>query len=222
MMTLLLLGFLTGMRHAMEADHLAAVASLATRSNSAKHAVAQGAVWGVGHTVTLFLFGGAVLALDSVMPERLAQGLESAVGIMLVVLGCDVLRRTVQDRLRLATDSERHASLHYRDDHRSHQPPFPVRALLVGLMHGMAGSAALILLTLQHVHSLWVGLAYIALFGGGSIAGMAMLSLAIAVPLCYSSKMLTGLHRCLQGAIGLFTVLLGAVIVFDIGTALAL
>ena len=99
MISILLLGLLLGMKHAIEADHVAALATLATRSQSLAQTVKLGAVWGLGHTLTLLLFGGLVLALDLVMPERLAQALEFAVGIMLVLLGLDVLRRISRERV---------------------------------------------------------------------------------------------------------------------------
>lgn len=203
MSSLLLLGFVVGMRHAVETDHVAAVASLATRSGSTRHTMLQGAAWGVGHTMTLFLIGSAVLMLDVVMPERLALGLEFAVGFMLIALGADVLRRLNRDRINRGRvlDPLRQAIASPRG--------FPLRALAVGLMHGMAGSAALILLTLQQVHSVAEGLAYIALFGIGSIAGMAALSALIALPLRYSAHSFGGLHNGFQAMIGCATVALG-------------
>ncbi len=229
-LTLLLLGFVLGMRHAVETDHVAAVASLATRSNGLGESMRQGAAWGLGHTLTLFVFGGLVLVLDVVMPETLARGLEFAVGLMLVGLGADVLWRLGRERIHFHThrhaDGEVHFHAHSHAGERGHDPDrhahghadrFPVRAMLVGLMHGMAGSAALIILTLQTVQSPWAGLAYIALFGAGSIAGMALLSVAIAVPLRLSAKGLTWLHNGLQAVVGIATVAIGAGLVYRIG-----
>ncbi|GAB4355940.1 MAG: hydantoin utilization protein A [Gammaproteobacteria bacterium] len=229
MTSLLLLGFVLGMRHAIEADHVAAVASLATRSPSVRHTVFQGAAWGMGHTLTLTLFGSVVLLLDSVMPERFASMLELAVGMMLIALGIDVLYRLHRKRVHFHSHrhggdvvhfhahshppEERHDPQHHQHTHPSR---FPLRALLVGLMHGMAGSAALILLTLQHVRSVAEGMGYIALFGIGSIAGMAALSVVIAVPLRYSARKLTWLHNGLQAGIGAATLALGAHLVIDI------
>ena len=229
-LTLLLLGFLIGMRHAVESDHVAAVASLATRSTSLGDSVRQGAAWGLGHTLTLFIFGGLVLVLDVVMPETMARVLELAVGIMLVGLGTDVLWRLGRDRIHFHThrhdDGKVHFHAHSHAGEQTHDPArhnhghadrFPVRAMLVGLMHGMAGSAALIILTLQTVQSPWAGLAYIALFGIGSIAGMALLSAAIAVPLHLSARGMTRLHNGLQAAVGIATMAIGAGLVYRIG-----
>jgi hypothetical protein len=228
--TLLLLGFLIGMRHAVETDHVAAVASLATRSTSLGESVRQGAAWGLGHTLTLFLFGGLVLVLDVVMPETMARGLEFAVGVMLVGLGMDVLWRLCRERIHFHThrhaDGEEHFHAHSHAGEQGHDlarhahghvERFPLRAMLVGLMHGMAGSAALIILTLQTVESPWAGLAYIALFGIGSIAGMALLSVAIAIPLRLSARGMTWLHNGLQAAVGIATMAIGAGLVYRIG-----
>lgn len=228
---LLSLGFLIGMRHAMETDHLAAVASLATRSRSVSDTIRQGAVWGMGHTITLFAFGSLVLLLDAVVPEVLAQSLEFLVGLMLLGLGTDVLRRLLRDRIHFHVHRHADGRLHYhahshagesghpavhRHGHgKSHD--FPLRALFVGVMHGMAGSAPLILLTLQAVHSPLAGMVYIALFGIGSIAGMAAMSVIIAIPLRYSASGLTWLHSGLQAVIGVITLVVGGVMVYDIG-----
>ncbi len=228
--TLLLLGFLIGMRHAVEADHVAAVASLATRSEGLRESLRQGAAWGLGHTLTLFLFGSLVLVLDLAMPETLALGLEFAVGLMLIALGCDVLWRLARERIHFHTHRHDDGAVHFhahshagepghdpaRHAHR-HPSGFPTRAVLVGLMHGMAGSAALIVLTLQTVRSPLAGLAYIALFGLGSIVGMALLSVVIAIPLRLSAKSMTWLHNGLQGAVGIATVAIGCGLVYRTG-----
>jgi len=226
----LLLGFLIGMRHAVEADHVAAVATLATRGRSVADAVWQGAVWGLGHTLTLLVIGSIVLLLNAVVPARAAHALEFAVGVMLVILGVDVLRRLWRERIHFHThrhaDGAEHFHAHAHDPGAAHDPAhhdhghrqgFPVRALLIGAMHGMAGSAALILLTLESVGAPAVGILYIALFGLGSIAGMAALSVVIAVPLRYSAHGLTRLHNSLRGAIGVATIALGGLLMVQVG-----
>ncbi len=230
MFTVLLFGFLIGMQHAMEADHVAAVASLASRSSSLRQTATQGAVWGFGHSLALFLFGSMVLLMDAVVPERFALGLELAVGLMLVLLGLDVLRRVVRDRIHfhrhqhgtadhVHAHSHRGGGEHDSDPHHHDHPSrvFPLRALLVGLMHGMAGSAALIVLTLNSVESLAQGLFYILLFGIGSILGMAILAMVISLPLRYSARSLTWAHNGLQLLVGVVTVGLGASLVYQLG-----
>lgn len=231
MLSVLLLGFLVGLQHATEADHLAAVASLATRGYSLLDATKQGVVWGLGHTLTLALFGGAVLLADRLVPGKLAQGLELSVGLMLIALGVDVLRRVLRERLHFHVHhhgaqkhfhAHRHQgqAAHALDPHRHEHPTgFPIRALLVGLMHGMAGSAALIVLALGAVESVWLGLIYMFLFGFGSVVGMALLGAAISVPLRYAAKGLTWLHNGLRATVGVFTVGLGIYILYEIGFA---
>jgi hypothetical protein len=230
--SVLLLGFMIGMRHALDADHVAAVASLATRSQSISDTVRQGAFWGLGHTATLFLFGTVVLTLDAVISERLAHGLEFLVGLMLIVLGVDVLRRMIKDRIHFHVHRHVNGALHFHahshagekghgPDHHchDHSRDFPLRALFVGSMHGMAGSAALILLTLQAVETPMQGLLYIALFGAGSILSMLGLSAVIAVPLRLSGmgQRLTWLHMGFQATIGIVTMAMGTMLAYQIG-----
>jgi high-affinity nickel permease len=230
MLSLLFIGFLIGMRHALEADHVAAVATLATTTDSLKSAVKQGAVWGLGHTIALFLFGSIVILTDIVMPETMALGLEFIVGIMLLVLGIDVIRKMIRDKVHFHTHqhgkNKQHFHAHKHKNETLHDPKqhqhkhsskFPRKALFIGLMHGMAGSAALILLTLQTVTSPLTGLMYILLFGIGSIIGMAALSVVIAIPLRHSAKGLTWLHNGLQGVIGLATIVLGSSLIYSTG-----
>lgn len=227
---LLTLGLVIGMRHAMETDHLAAMASLATRSQSMGDTIRQGAAWGAGHTITLCIFGSMVLLLDAVMSETLAQVLELMVGLMLLGLGGDVLRRLLRERIHFHTHQHEDGAAHFHahshagdtshpavHQHKHASKRFPVRAFLVGMMHGMAGSAALIVLTLQTVQSPLMGLLYIVLFGVGSIAGMALLSLVIAVPLRYSASGLTWMHNGLQAVIAVITLAVGGSMVYHIG-----
>lgn len=223
--TILLLGLLLGMRHALDADHLAAVATLVTRSRSVGQTALQGLAWGAGHTLTLLLFGGAVLVLGLALPERAALALELAVGVMLVFLGADVLYRLVRGRVHFHAhrhaDGEAHFHAHAHREETEHDPErhehghgFPMRALLVGMVHGMAGSAALILLSLEALHSPAWGLVYIALFGIGSIAGMAVLSVVIALPIRLTSGRLDRAHGVLSALLGLGTVLIGCYVVY--------
>ena len=228
-MSLLLLGFLIGMRHALEADHVAAVALLATRSRSVTQAVRTGVFWGLGHTITLFLFGTVVILVDAVVPERLAQGLELAVALLLIGLGFDVIRRVLRDRIHYHVhaheDGARHfhahshsGERHHESSHRHEHPDrFPLRALFVGLVHGMAGSAALILLTLSTVESMPKALLYMLLFGLGSVLGMAMFSLIIAIPLRYWARGLTWIHNGVQVALAIVTIALGVGLCYEVG-----
>jgi ABC-type nickel/cobalt efflux system permease component RcnA len=216
--SLLSLGFVLGMRHAMETDHVAAVASLATRSVSGADTARLAAMWGVGHTLTLLVFCCVVVALDTVMPQQLAQALELGVGVLLVALGADVLRRLWREGQAQA-DHPVHA---HACPGSTHEAPdrgrFPLRALLVGMMHGMAGSAALILLTLETAQSAQTAVLYVLLFGVGSIVGMITFSVLISVPLSYA-RGISWLRVHLRGAIGGATVCIGTWMVYDIAVA---
>lgn len=232
MISILFFGFLLGMRHAVEADHIAAVASLTSKTTSTRHGIRQGMAWGLGHTLTLFLFGALVLFVVNVIPEKIANGLEMIVGIMLIILGIDVLYRIYKERVHFHAHTHGdkkphfHAHSHKGEKKHNHDPSahehdhpkgFPVRALLVGLMHGMAGSAALIILTLQTLTSPWLGLFYIAIFGIGSIVGMGLFSLVIVIPL-RAAKQMTWLYNGLQAIVGIGTVAIGIVTVVQITT----
>ena len=210
---LLVAGFLLGVRHALDPDHLAAVASISTEAKSIRDRVTQGAVWGIGHTLTLLVFGGVAILLGNLIPETLSAWLEAAVGLMLVLLGLDVLRRVRAERVHIHVHAhdlqEQHLHFHYhREDvshDHSHPKTFPFRALFVGLMHGMAGSAALVLLAVSATTQPSHGMAYVIVFGIGSILGMAALSAVLSLPLRslpirYHRQLRTGLGLATMGA----------------------
>lgn len=221
-----------GLRHALEADHLAAVATLVSRSPSASKAWPLGALWGLGHTATLFVVGGIVMALSSEVPENISHYIEMAVGVMLVVLGTDVFYRVVRDRVHFhghrhaEGTTHFHAHSHAFETKDSHDPDahshghMRIRATLVGVMHGLAGSAALVLLSAKAVPTYIGGLIYIAVFGAGSIAGMAVMSIIIAAPMAFAARSLTWTFNSLKGAVGLGTVALGLFIIYRSGQVL--
>jgi high-affinity nickel permease len=215
------LGFLLGMQHALEADHIAAVSSIAARRSDIGDIVKHGLTWGLGHTLTLFAFAGAAILLGHTIPEQVARPIETAVGIMLVGLGAHVLWRLWRDRVHFHQHGHGDGTVHIhahshageiaphaRASH-AHAHGFRWRALLVGLMHGMAGSAALLVLAVSQASSPAVGLGYVALFGIGSMVGMGALSTVIAVPLAVSARWLTWANGGLQGAVGIITIAIG-------------
>ncbi len=227
MLSILMLGFIIGMRHALEADHLAAVSTIASQNLGIKRAWQMGSAWGLGHTITLFIFGGIVLMVGGHISEEISSALEMAVGVMLILLGADVIRRLIVNRVhyhvhRHGDDTPHfHAHSHRNDKKHNkaahhHQHGFPTRALFIGLIHGMAGSAALIAITLESVESIPLGIAYITLFGLGSIVGMALLASIIAIPLQASAKKLTWMHNGLQAGIGLLTMAIGSAVVVQL------
>lgn len=230
MISFLLLGFLIGLKHAMEADHIAAVAALATRSRSVRQVARTGVAWGLGHAVTLSAVAAAVLLLDTALPERFALIIEFAVGVMLVALGMDVLFRLTRERVHLHAHRHENGVAHIHPHahegegphalsrhHHEHVSGLPLRGFFVGLMHGLAGSAALLLLTVEAIRSTALGLLYVALFGLGSVLGMAALSVVIALPLRSAARTLTWAHHGLKASVGLATILLGLALVYDIG-----
>jgi cytochrome c biogenesis protein CcdA len=215
------LGFLLGMQHALEADHIAAVSSIAARRSDIGDIVRHGLTWGLGHTLTLSAFAGAAILLGHAIPDDLARPLETAVGIMLVGLGAHVLWRLWRDRVHFHAHSHGdgtqhihvHSHVHETTPHQNsahqHGHSFRWRSLLVGLMHGMAGSAALLVLAVSQVANPVTGIFYVLLFGIGSMLGMGALSVVIAVPLAASARWLTSVNRGLQGAVGAITIAIG-------------
>mgnify|MGYP005644104085 FL=1 len=225
MSSFLFLGFLIGMKHALEADHLAAVASMVSGNRSVRETIKLGTIWGIGHASALFVFGALAIMTDAFRIYDWSMWLEFGVGIMLIVLGADVLRRLYNDRIHfhlhrhngrdvhIHAHSHKGEQTHDPDRHKhGHKKPAKARMLAMGLMHGMAGSAALILLTAGTQTSPWTGLLYIMLFGVGSVLGMALLSVIVAFPIAYSSHYLTWGNWALQGTIGVGTMILGGFI----------
>lgn len=224
-------GFLLGMQHALEVDHIAAVSSIAARRANVGDIIKHGLTWGLGHTITLFVFAGAAILLGRAIPEHISGPLETAVGIMLVGLGAHVLWRLWRDRVHVHPhrhgDGAEHVHLHshapdtvpHRFSRHEHRHGFRWRSLMVGLMHGMAGSAALLVLTVTQAASPAYGLLYVLLFGIGSMLGMGALSTAIAVPLVVSARWLTWANRVLQGVVGVVTIGIGAMTIYS--TAIA-
>jgi hypothetical protein len=227
MLGVLGLGFLLGMQHALEADHIAAVSSIAARRTDIRDIVKHGLTWGLGHTLTLFIFAGAAILLGHAIPEHLARPLETAVGIMLVGLGAHVLWRLWRDRVHFHRhrhgEGTEHIHVHshvnenipHRNSAHAHPHGFRWRSLLVGLMHGMAGSAALLVLAVSQAASPAYGMFYVLLFGIGSMIGMGALSVVIAVPLAVSARWLTFANRGLQGCVGIVTMAIGATTIYS-------
>src|SRR5262249_52747650 len=223
MFGILSLGFLLGMQHALEADHIAAVSSIAARRSRIGDIVKHGLTWGLGHTLTLFVFAGCAILLGRAIPEAVAKPMEAAVGIMLMGLGAHVLWRLWRDRVHFHRHGHADGTVHFHahshaDDtaphvrsRHMHEHGFRWRTLLVGLMHGMAGSAALLVLAATQASSSAAGLGYVLLFGIGSMVGMGVLSAVIAVPLAVSARFLTFANHALQGAVGAVTIAIGLV-----------
>lgn len=203
----LVVGFFLGMTHATEADHIAAVATLATRAGSARTAVKTGVLWGLGHMTTLLLVGGIALGVGTAIPHRLAALLETGVGVMLLLLGLDVLRRsrkapTPPEVKPVAPGTGPADAPRWR--------PF-----VVGLVHGMAGSAALVVLAAGSAHSPLTGLGYMLLFSAGSVLGMALVSLAMVVPLHFTARHLPRAATLLRIGTGILSIVVGVIVLVE-------
>lgn len=177
----LVLGILLGIRHAFEPDHLAAVSTLVAESGSARRGALQGAFWGVGHSLSLFLVGGLLVALHESLPAFISDAFEFGVALMLVGLGGRAIIRGLRDGRAEPARLHAHGSLLHR--HRGseghvHIGPWTLapRPLLVGLVHGLAGTGALTALVMVQLPGTASRLVYIVCFGLGSILGMAALS----------------------------------------------
>lgn len=225
MFAVLALGFLIGMQHALEADHVAAVTSLVSGERNVTHMVSQGVVWGLGHTLILMTVGGGAVLLGLSLEPTFSEALELCVGAMLVFLGGHVLFRLFRDRVHFHRHQHGdrpphlHAHSHKGErghDHSRHDHAHPdaswVRPLAVGVMHGLAGTAAVVVLTAAAQTTPAMGLAYIGVFGIGSVVGMAAVTAVIAVPLAFSAGLLTRANRAVQVLIGFVTVGVGCVI----------
>jgi sulfite exporter TauE/SafE len=204
-------GFVLGLRHALDPDHVVAVTTLASQRAGWRRTSLVGGFWGLGHALSLGFVGGIILLLRLSVPAAVSAGLEALVGVMLVVLGTLALRRARRTRLHAHPhehDGATHVHLHAHAPRETavHQHPHPLkgglRPFLVGLVHGLAGSAGLALLALSAASTLTAGLVYLVIFGLGSIAGMLLLSALMSVPLGYVESRFTALHRGVQVAAG--------------------
>ena len=181
-------GSLLGMRHALEPDHLAAVSTLVSRERSGWSAALLGVCWGLGHTLTLVLLGAVLLVLQTTLPAPMSDLFELMVALMLVGLGI----RAVRQAARQGPAGPPHLHRHGRIVHRHAAVPSHVhigtwtlarRPLLVGAIHGLAGTGAVTALVLTALPTTAARLTYMALFGIGSTVSMGALSGLLGWPL---------------------------------------
>ena len=233
LISVLLLGFLIGMQHAFEADHLAAVSTLLSRRRDPRSMIRQGAIWGLGHTLALLVVSGVVLFSPWALPPAFEPALELAVGLLLAGLGAHLLYRLRRDCVHIHVhrhpDGDVHlhahshrgeAAPHEESAHRHEHSPGGWKTLIVGLAHGTAGSAALTVYVVASLESPVAGLVYVLLFGLGSILGMALLSAVIAVPLTMTARRLTRAHRAIQIVVALVSIAIGLRLAAARGVAL--
>jgi hypothetical protein len=224
---ILLLGLLTGLRHSMEADHIAAVLSVVASSHkNIKRASMLGAIWGLGHTMSLFVAGLVVLLLAVNISETIISSrLEFGVGIMLLFLGFTTLTGWSIGKffkgLRHQKSSHKHIHYHQGNIVHSHghihdnEHKHGHKSLIIGMVHGMAGSGALLLIVLSTINSIPLGLAYIAIFGAGSIGGMAGVSTLMGIPFVKLSNS-AKISIALRYAAAITTLAIGAGLIYDL------
>jgi ABC-type nickel/cobalt efflux system permease component RcnA len=249
-LSLTLLGFFLGMRHATDPDHVIAVSTIVTRQPSIRAALLIGSLWGVGHTLTIVAVGGAIVLFTIVIPPRLGLTMEMAVALMLILLGTWNLTGFLQQIRgfrslggagsgRLEAHSHSHGDYVHshlsgpeagRHGHRDDQTPVAwldrrlgglgvyqiLRPLLIGLVHGLAGSAAVALLVLALIKNPWWAIAYLLLFGIGTIAGMMLITAAVGAVVAYASSRSARIERYLRVASGLLSLGFGLFLAYQI------
>lgn len=215
-LTMLGLGFLLGLRHALDADHVAAVSTVVARSSSIWRSGAVGAWWGLGHTLMLMVAGVVVVGFKVVIPEELAQWFEFVVGIMLVLLGVSLARAVLREDWHWHVhehDGSHHRHLHHHRSTPDHVHPHwldgTFQPFVVGMVHGLAGSAALLLLVVAAVETMTEALTYIAVFGVGSILGMMAVGALISLPLVYAEKWGPLARLSMRGVLSFGSVVVG-------------
>lgn len=220
----LLWGLAQGIRHALEPDHLAAVSTLVAERRSARSAASYAVAWGLGHAMVLLAFGGALLVVQAHLPERVAAAFELAVAVMLVVLGVRALRQAM---VHGAGEPVAHVHGHGAHAHAGPADHLHVRGftlarrpLIVGCIHGLAGSGALAALVMPQMKSVALGLIYMTVYGGGAALGMAMLAGVAGLPLARIVRTRRGVP-VLLGATGTLSLLLGIAWGVAAATALA-
>ncbi len=227
-------GFIFGLKHALDADHLAAVSTIVSERKTWWSSSLVGGLWGLGHTVSLLLAGIIVLWLKIPISARVESTLEFCVGLMLVGLGVNAL-------LKLARGGKLHLHPHEHNGHQhihphlhdqaaavQHSPQdefhhgykIGQRPLWIGLLHGLAGSAALMLLVLSTIQTPLLGFLYIAVFGFGSIGGMMMMSLLLSLPFQLTADRFTQWNLAARVLAGIFSIGFGLLLLWEKGRAL--
>ena len=242
LVSILLLGFFLGMRHATDPDHVIAVTTIVARQRRVGAAVLIGVLWGIGHTLTIVAVGGAIIVFGVVIPPRLGLTMELSVALMLILLGLLNVSGIMRWITAIATPVHVHPHRHgdYAHSH-GHTPAAHghaeddtaisrldrrlgglglyqmLRPLVVGVVHGLAGSAAVALLVLATIPDPWWGIAYLVVFGAGTIAGMMLITAATALPFTYTVSRFAAVNRHLVLASGVASIGFGLFLVYRIG-----
>jgi ABC-type nickel/cobalt efflux system permease component RcnA len=218
------LGLVFGLKHATEVDHVVAVSTIVSEHRSLWRAAIVGGLWGAGHTASLVVVGVVVLTLRVAIPERVAGWLEFGVALMIIALGINAFARALRGRADAHVHQHRHGGVEHAHVHfHEHGAEYAgevaghthaitrigLKPVLVGAMHGLAGSAALTLLVLAQIDSVVLGLLYLAVFGAGSIVGMMLMSGLVGLPFALGSRRLGGVSYGLQVVVGALSIAFG-------------
>lgn len=219
LLSVLALGFLLGIKHAIEPDHVIAVSTIASKSKKLWDASLAGVFWGIGHTATLFTIGIILIFMKSDLSDKWSMTLEFLVGIMLVYLGITSLLSSKKSKQHAHLQEEHSENL--ANDYLENEPVNKkeqsyLKSLFIGFVHGLAGSAAMVLLTMSTVNTVWQGSLYILIFGVGTTIGMLVFTTILGLPFVLSKKRLT-LSRNLVIATAMISVLFGVYYMYNLG-----
>jgi high-affinity nickel permease len=220
-------GFTLGLRHALEADHVAAVSTFVSQERGLLRSCLRGAFWGLGHTIALMAAGLAIVAFKLEVSPTFERTVDTVVALVLILLGGHVLLRAIATfqlhRHDHAHDGSPHRHLHVHvGEEGTHGHLHPWRGarqpLLMGLLHGLAGGGALVLLVMATIPSPAAAFLYIAVFGVGSTAGMLVLSWLIGLPFALTASRSRTIAAWLQVLVGAGTVVIGVVMLHRLST----
>jgi ABC-type nickel/cobalt efflux system permease component RcnA len=232
---LLTLGLVFGLRHATEVDHVVAISTIVSQKRSLLWSAVVGALWGAGHTAVLLVTGLIVMSLRVAIPETVSNWLEFGVALMILSLGISALWRALRKGREVhlhqhSHDGMEHVHIHFHEPSTRHERKLSgihnhtitamgIKPVMIGAVHGLAGSGALTLLVLTQIKSAWLGMLYLAVFGFGSIVGMLLMSGLIGLPFVLSSRRLSGLHHRLQAAVAILSITFGLWYAYRTGIA---
>ena len=246
-LSILALGFFLGMRHATDSDHVIAVTTIVSRQRNIVSAALTGVFWGIGHSITLLTVGGAIILFGLVIPQRVGMGLEFCGALMLILLGWLNLRAFRRSVSSVTSNEQhvhehvhqhgdyvhRHPHAHDPEKHGHSEKDVPtarmdrqfgrshfyrlLRPVIVGVVHGLAGSAAVALLVLPIIRDPIWAMMYLLIFGAGTIAGMMLITAAIAAPITYSANCFRAFNRYVGPAAGVLSLIFGLFLVYQIG-----